>query len=219
MALHLPRREPGRARPNARRPRSAGGRAADAADRALPQSARRAGAELSDPADVPGAAHLAERLAETRDRGHSVWIEPDRGVDIALLPMLRAVVGDRVLPSRARRSTRGRRLPAARRKRPARAAVQGAAASAVPGHGGSVAGLRRVRPRDHGEGPGRVRDRRAGRGAGPRPGDRGAVSAAGPPLTTDHPAGDRRPRLQGRGRLRRAHHGGGLAGVPRVRRR
>ena len=53
-------------------------------------------AELSDPAEVPGAAHLAERLAETRDRGRSVWIEPDRGVDIALLPMLRAVVGDRV---------------------------------------------------------------------------------------------------------------------------
>jgi superfamily I DNA/RNA helicase/DNA polymerase III epsilon subunit-like protein len=52
--------------------------------------------ELSDPADVPGAAHLADRLAETRDRGRRVWIEPDRGVDIALLPMLRAVLGDRV---------------------------------------------------------------------------------------------------------------------------
>ena len=52
--------------------------------------------ELSDPADVPGAAHLADRLAETRDRGRRVWIEPDRGVDIALLPMLRAVFGDRV---------------------------------------------------------------------------------------------------------------------------
>jgi superfamily I DNA/RNA helicase/DNA polymerase III epsilon subunit-like protein len=53
-------------------------------------------AELSDPAEVPGASHLAERLAETREHGRAVWIEPDRGVDLALLPMLRAVVGDRV---------------------------------------------------------------------------------------------------------------------------
>jgi superfamily I DNA/RNA helicase/DNA polymerase III epsilon subunit-like protein len=53
-------------------------------------------AELSDPAAVPGAPHLAERLFETRDRGGTVWIEPDRGVDLALLPMLRAVIGDRV---------------------------------------------------------------------------------------------------------------------------
>ena len=53
-------------------------------------------AELSDPAQVKGAAHLAERLAELRDNGHAVWIEPDRGLDLALLPMLRAVVGDRV---------------------------------------------------------------------------------------------------------------------------
>ncbi|MDQ3138288.1 MAG: UvrD-helicase domain-containing protein [Gemmatimonadota bacterium] len=51
--------------------------------------------ELTDPADVPGAAHLADRLAEIRDRGATVWVEPDRGVDLALLPMLRAVVGDR----------------------------------------------------------------------------------------------------------------------------
>jgi superfamily I DNA/RNA helicase/DNA polymerase III epsilon subunit-like protein len=50
--------------------------------------------ELSDPAEVPGAPHLAERLGETRDRGSTVWVEPDRGVDLALLPMLRAVVGD-----------------------------------------------------------------------------------------------------------------------------
>ena len=53
-------------------------------------------AELTDPADLPGAVHLAGRLRETRDAGATVWIEPDRGVDIALLPMLRAVVGDRV---------------------------------------------------------------------------------------------------------------------------
>ena len=53
-------------------------------------------AELTDPADVPGAAHLAERLPETRDRAGTVWIEPDRGVDLALLADARAVVGDRV---------------------------------------------------------------------------------------------------------------------------
>ena len=53
-------------------------------------------AELTDPAVVPGASHLAERLAEVREHGHAVWIEPDRGLDLALLPMLRAVVGDRV---------------------------------------------------------------------------------------------------------------------------
>ena len=53
-------------------------------------------AELTDPADVPGAAHLAERLVETRDRAGTVWVEPHRGLDMALLPMLKAVFGDRV---------------------------------------------------------------------------------------------------------------------------
>jgi superfamily I DNA/RNA helicase/DNA polymerase III epsilon subunit-like protein len=53
-------------------------------------------AELTDPAVVPGAVDLAERLAEVREHGRAVWIEPDRGLDVALLPMLRAVVGDRV---------------------------------------------------------------------------------------------------------------------------
>ena len=52
--------------------------------------------ELSDPAESSGASHLAGRLAETRDHGRTVWIGPDRGVDLALLPMLRAVLGDRV---------------------------------------------------------------------------------------------------------------------------
>ncbi|HEX3275509.1 MAG TPA: UvrD-helicase domain-containing protein [Gemmatimonadales bacterium] len=52
-------------------------------------------AELTDPAETPGAAHLAQRLTETRDTGGTVWLEPDRGVDIALLPLLRTVVGDR----------------------------------------------------------------------------------------------------------------------------
>ncbi len=53
-------------------------------------------AELTDPAEVPGATHLADRLRETRDAGATVWLEPDRGLELALLPMLRAVVGDRV---------------------------------------------------------------------------------------------------------------------------
>jgi superfamily I DNA/RNA helicase/DNA polymerase III epsilon subunit-like protein len=53
-------------------------------------------AELSDPAEVAGAAHLAERLAETREHGRAVWVEPDRGVELALVPMLRAAVGERV---------------------------------------------------------------------------------------------------------------------------
>ena len=53
-------------------------------------------AELTDPAELPGAAHLAERLLETRDRAARVWLEPDRGMDLVLLPMLKAVVGDRV---------------------------------------------------------------------------------------------------------------------------
>ncbi len=53
-------------------------------------------AELADPAEVPGAAHLARRLTEARAHGGTVWLEPDRGIDLALRPMLRAVVGDRV---------------------------------------------------------------------------------------------------------------------------
>jgi len=53
-------------------------------------------AELTDPAEVPGAQHLAERLLETRNHGRSVWLEPDRGVDLAFLPMLKALIGDRV---------------------------------------------------------------------------------------------------------------------------
>lgn len=52
--------------------------------------------ELADPADIPGASHLAGRLADARGRGATVWVEPDRGVDLALLPLLRAVIGDRV---------------------------------------------------------------------------------------------------------------------------
>ena len=53
-------------------------------------------ADLTDPAAVPGAPHLAERLGTVRESGHAVWLEPNRGLELALLPMLRAVVGDRV---------------------------------------------------------------------------------------------------------------------------
>ena len=34
-------------------------------------------ADISDPADLPGAAHLAQRLAEARARSRTVWIEPE----------------------------------------------------------------------------------------------------------------------------------------------
>jgi DNA polymerase III epsilon subunit family exonuclease len=55
-------------------------------------------AELTDPADFPGAAHLAERLAETQAHHAMVWVQPDRGVEIPLLRMLRAALGDYVQP-------------------------------------------------------------------------------------------------------------------------
>jgi superfamily I DNA/RNA helicase/DNA polymerase III epsilon subunit-like protein len=53
-------------------------------------------AELTDPAEFPGAAQLADQLRDSRDRGAVVWLEPDRGLELALLPMLKAVVGDRI---------------------------------------------------------------------------------------------------------------------------
>ena len=55
-------------------------------------------AELTDPAGFPGAAHLAERLADTQARHAMVWVQPDRGVEIPLLRMLRAALGDYVQP-------------------------------------------------------------------------------------------------------------------------
>ena len=73
-------------------------------------------AELSDPADFPGAAALAERIGATVARGGAIWVEPDRGVEIAtirllqgalggdvrrLLPGDRALPGDLVLPAAA----------------------------------------------------------------------------------------------------------------------
>jgi DNA polymerase III epsilon subunit family exonuclease len=53
-------------------------------------------AELSDPKDFPGAWGLATRLYETVVRGDIVWVEPDRGVEIALLRMLKGALGDYV---------------------------------------------------------------------------------------------------------------------------
>ena len=45
--------------------------------------------ELSDPAAYPGAEELAERLGAVVHSGARVWLEPDRGVEIALQAMLR----------------------------------------------------------------------------------------------------------------------------------
>ncbi len=52
--------------------------------------------DLSDPREFPGAWALATRLSETVRRGDIVWIEPDRGVEIALLRMLKGALGDYV---------------------------------------------------------------------------------------------------------------------------
>ncbi len=52
--------------------------------------------ELSDPAEFPGAVELAERLAGTIWQRSTVWVEPDLGIEIALIRMLRAALGDRV---------------------------------------------------------------------------------------------------------------------------
>jgi DNA helicase-2/ATP-dependent DNA helicase PcrA len=45
--------------------------------------------ELSDPAGYPGAEELAERLGAVVHSGARVWLEPDRGVEIAVQAMLR----------------------------------------------------------------------------------------------------------------------------------
>jgi len=57
--------------------------------------------ELSDPADFPGAAGLAERIAATAARGGAIWVEPDRGVEIATIRLLQGALGGdvrRLLP-------------------------------------------------------------------------------------------------------------------------
>jgi superfamily I DNA/RNA helicase len=63
--------------------------------------------ELSDPAGYPGAETLAERLGAAVHSGARVWLESDRGVEVALQAMLRKagvpnaarlLPGDRVAP-------------------------------------------------------------------------------------------------------------------------
>ncbi|MGH7509520.1 MAG: UvrD-helicase domain-containing protein [Gemmatimonadales bacterium] len=46
--------------------------------------------ELSDPAAYPGAPRLAERLRAAIHAGARIWVGPDRGVELALVGMLRA---------------------------------------------------------------------------------------------------------------------------------
>jgi DNA helicase-2/ATP-dependent DNA helicase PcrA len=46
--------------------------------------------DLTDPAAYPGARALSERLRGVLSSGSTVWLEPNRGVEIALLGMLRA---------------------------------------------------------------------------------------------------------------------------------
>jgi ATP-dependent DNA helicase UvrD/PcrA len=45
--------------------------------------------DLSEPSDHPGALLLSRRLAQCLKSGARVWVEPDRGIEIPLLAMLR----------------------------------------------------------------------------------------------------------------------------------
>ena len=49
--------------------------------------------ELSDPAEFPGAAALAARLGASLSRGGAVWVEPDRGIEIATIRLLQGALG------------------------------------------------------------------------------------------------------------------------------
>ena len=49
--------------------------------------------ELSDPAEFPGAGILAERIRATASRGGAIWVEPDRGVEIATVRLLQGALG------------------------------------------------------------------------------------------------------------------------------
>jgi superfamily I DNA/RNA helicase/DNA polymerase III epsilon subunit-like protein len=55
-------------------------------------------ADLSDPVDFPGAAALAMRIGATVDRRGAVWVEPDRGVEIATMRLLQGALGGDVRP-------------------------------------------------------------------------------------------------------------------------
>jgi DNA polymerase III epsilon subunit family exonuclease len=50
-------------------------------------------AELSDPAEFPGAAALAERIAATTTCQGAIWVEPDRGVEIPIIRLLQDSLG------------------------------------------------------------------------------------------------------------------------------
>jgi hypothetical protein len=57
--------------------------------------------ELSDPAEVPGAAALADRIGATAARRGAIWVEPHRGVEIATIRLLQGALGGdvrRLLP-------------------------------------------------------------------------------------------------------------------------
>jgi superfamily I DNA/RNA helicase/DNA polymerase III epsilon subunit-like protein len=54
--------------------------------------------ELSDPAEFPGARLLARQLFQAASAGGRVWVEPDAGLEIPLLQMLRAGYDGEVLP-------------------------------------------------------------------------------------------------------------------------
>ncbi len=49
--------------------------------------------ELSDPAEFPGAAALADRIGATAARGAAIWVEPDGGVEIATVRLLQGALG------------------------------------------------------------------------------------------------------------------------------
>jgi superfamily I DNA/RNA helicase/DNA polymerase III epsilon subunit-like protein len=54
--------------------------------------------ELTDPANFPGAHLLARRLSQAAASGGRVWVEPDAGLEIPLVQMLRGGFDGEVLP-------------------------------------------------------------------------------------------------------------------------
>ncbi|MGH7579444.1 MAG: UvrD-helicase domain-containing protein, partial [Gemmatimonadales bacterium] len=50
-------------------------------------------AELSDPADFPGASALAERIGATVAHHGAIWVEPDRGIEIPTIRLLQGALG------------------------------------------------------------------------------------------------------------------------------
>jgi DNA polymerase III epsilon subunit family exonuclease len=50
-------------------------------------------ADLTDPAEFPGAVALAERIGRATAGGHAIWVEPDRGIEIATVRLLQGALG------------------------------------------------------------------------------------------------------------------------------